>query len=110
MTLNITVISSKLIAQSSDMRLTNPATGAVVDEASPKQIDVSYFGWRAVIGYSGPALLEGRATNVWLAELLADLPKDNEPRLPDVVEMIRANGSSALSKVMYKRFSLVMVA
>lgn len=110
MTLNVTVITQALIAQSSDLRLTNPDTGAIVDDASPKQVAVSYFGWRAVIGYSGPAVLNRLATHVWLAELLADLPKDPEPKLSDVVEMIRTHGSSALSNVRYRRFSLVIVA
>lgn len=110
MTLNVSVVSKHLLAQSSDMRLTDPRTGATVLDASPKQVPVRYFGWQGVIGYSGPAELDGKPTHVWLTELIAGLPQDREPTLQEVVELIRANGSRALAKVTYRRFSLVALA
>src|SRR5205823_7469648 len=98
MTLNMSIVSKHFIAQSSDLRLTDPKTGKIVEDASPKQVGAVYFDWRAVIGYSGPARLDGQPTHTWIADLISGIPKDDEPRLTDLVELIRAKGSQALLK------------
>ena len=47
MTLNISLISRHVMAQSSDLRLTNPQTGALVEVISP-EVDILNFAWRAI--------------------------------------------------------------
>jgi hypothetical protein len=69
MTLNISLLSRNVMAQSSDLRLTDPRSGALVEDASPKQVDITYFTWRAIIGYTGVAQLGGKNTHKWLVDL-----------------------------------------
>ncbi len=112
MTLNISLLSRYVMAQSSDLRLTNPQTGALVEDISPKQVEITYFTWRAVIGYSGVAELEGHRTHKWLADLLAHPMGEKEPQLADIVELIRQEASKALAKVRrdYCRHTFVILA
>lgn len=45
----------------------------IEDDASPKQVSASVQGWRALIGYTGLAELEGKRTHEWLSELLTQI-------------------------------------
>lgn len=112
MTLNISLLSRNVMAQSSDLQLTNPDTGALVEDASPKQVDITYFAWRAVIGYSGVAKLGGQDTHKWLVDLLAYPMGGKEPQMADVVELIRQKASRALATVPLKnrRHTFVILA
>jgi len=112
MTLNISLLSRSVMAQSSDLRLTDPGTGALVEDASPKQVDITYFTWRAVIGYSGVAQLGGHRTHKWLIDLLAHPVGGKEPQLTDVVELIRQKASRALATIPpdYRRHTFVILA
>ena len=49
MTLNISLISRHVMAQSSEIRLTNPQTGALVEVISP-EVDILNFAWRTMRG------------------------------------------------------------
>lgn len=100
------------MAQSSDLRLTDPRTGALVEDTSPKQIKIEYFTWRAIIGYSGVAQLEGHRTHKWLTDLLEHPMGEKEPQLTDVVELIQQKASKALAKVphAYRRHTFVILA
>lgn len=112
MTLNISLLSRNVMAQSSDLQLTDPDTGALVEDASPKQVDITYFAWRAVIGYSGVAKLGGNDTHKWLVDLLAYPMGGKEPQLADVVELIRQKASRALATVSpnHRRHTFVILA
>jgi hypothetical protein len=102
MTLNISLISRYIMAQSSDLRLTDPQMGKPAANPSPKQIEIVYFSWRAIIGYSGVANLENCDTHQWLVDLLKHPLGAPEPRLADVVELIRQRASKALTNVPHK--------
>src|SRR5712692_5896240 len=97
MTLNISLLSRYVMAQSSDLRLTDPHTGALVEDASPKQVQIGYFTWQAVIGYSGVAQVGGYRTHKWLADLLAHPTQGKESQLGGGVQLIRQKASKALA-------------
>ena len=112
MTLNISLLSRYVMAQSSDLRLTDPHIGALVEDASPKQVQIGYLTWQAVIGYSGVAQLGGYRTHKWLVDLIAHPTQEKVPQLADVVELIRQKASKALATVPLKnrRHTFVILA
>jgi hypothetical protein len=64
MTLNISLIFWHVMAQSSDLRLTNPQTGALVEVISP-EVDILNFAWRAIRGLFTQPLTPDKHTAVW---------------------------------------------
>jgi hypothetical protein len=71
MTLKITVASRHANYQSTDFQLPDGATGEIIDNSSPKQIEISYWDWRGVIAYTGIGRFRQqgstKVTRDWLA-------------------------------------------
>jgi hypothetical protein len=67
MTLVISLLTEDFVAQVSDLRLINVATGQPVGEPAAKTI--SWCGY-INLAYSGPGVLEGRRTDQWIASVL----------------------------------------
>lgn len=93
MTLNITLVSRHVALQCSDLRITTVA-GRVVNDSSAKQVQVSFWDWSGLVGYTGPASLGGLPTHEWIARIL--VPGENLS-FEDFAERLRTSATRELS-------------
>ncbi|MEU3855082.1 hypothetical protein [Streptomyces sp. NPDC029554] len=95
MTLNITVASRWLMAQSSDFRLTGP--GGTASETSQKQVVLQYMRWSGLVCYTGVAGFDTHNTAAWLGEALTHGPGHRTPQ--EVADRLVEGGSDWLRAV-----------
>jgi len=69
MTLILSCLTHEYAIQVSDKRISNRADGSVVDDARNKGVQ---FCNQMVFGYSGPATIGTKQTDVWLTETLSE--------------------------------------
>jgi hypothetical protein len=98
MTLNITLVSPSGIHQSADFQISRTdkdAKGNWVElqPNSTKIVPLRYQKWFGFVTYCGIGLWNGKRTDQYLTEWLADLAESN-PNFRDVVEKIRVRGSN----------------
>lgn len=98
MTLNVTVVSTFGIHQSADFRIskTEKDTNGNWIELQPnssKIVPLRYQKWFGFMSYCGIGLWNGKRTDEYAVEWLADLAPTN-PSFRDVVDKIRLSGSN----------------
>ncbi|MEV8628586.1 hypothetical protein [Streptomyces sp. NPDC051079] len=96
MTLNITIASRWLMAQSSDFRLTSSVDG-VVSETSQKQVVLQYAGWSGLVCYTGVARFGNHDTAAWLTDVLTHDVGQRSPE--EIVKKLVSRGSDWLRQV-----------
>lgn len=97
MTLNITLASRWLMAQSSDFRLTHDGATKPDPETAQKQVVLQYPGWSGLLCYTGIATYHSHDTARWLTQVL--IHKEG-PRSPEqIAEHIAAEGNTWLKKI-----------
>jgi probable HAF family extracellular repeat protein len=102
MTLNITVISQYDIHQSADFRISRTEKGTddkwvELQPNSSKIVHLQYQKWFGFLTYCGIGLWNGKRTDEYAVEWLADLATD--PAFRDVVERIRERGSKWIGEI-----------
>jgi len=95
MTLNITLASSWLMLQSSDMRLTR--NDLPVSEVAQKLVVLHYKNWSGLLCYSGIAKLTDHDTEQWLSHILTHAPE--ERTVKDVLNLLVQQGNQWIAKV-----------
>jgi probable HAF family extracellular repeat protein len=103
MTLNITVISQSGIHQSADFRISRTEKGAdgnwvELQPNSSKIVSLLYQKWFGFMTYCGIGLWNGKRTDEYAVDWLADLAT-TEPAFRDVVERIRVRGSKWVAEI-----------
>lgn len=98
MTLNITVVSPSGIHQSADFRISRTEKDAIgnwveLQPNSSKIVPLQYQKWFGFVTYCGIGLWNGKRTDQYAVEWLADLAPAS-PTFRDVVERIRVRGSN----------------
>jgi uncharacterized membrane protein len=86
MTLNITVLSSELIYQSADFRL----TGQPESESSPKIVTLSYSSFIGFVTYAGIGSYGHKDVSALIADWLAG---KHEMSMPDVANLLQSRGT-----------------
>ncbi|TQM46133.1 hypothetical protein FB388_3539 [Pseudonocardia cypriaca] len=99
MTLNITVVSSWLIGQTSDFKLfRSNGNRRDYDDSSQKQVVIKYPSWAGLLCYTGVAEHDSHKTAEWLIEMLTH--DDGRHRTPNgITKILAKEGSSWLRSV-----------
>src|SRR5229473_6849617 len=107
MTLNITLASRWLLAQSSDFRLTRGGTS--LTDAAQKQIVLHYPDWSGLLCYTGVASFGTHDTARWLTDIVSHPPDDRSP--DDLVRLLVAEGNKWLPQVpaAYRRHTFTLL-
>jgi hypothetical protein len=101
MTLIISLLTPTYVAQVSDLRLTERPAGTPLTEPAAKA--VSWCG-HTNFGYTGPAVLDGKRTDQWIAEILVNYRKVQEG-----LAELRARASVAASRLPAENRHLAIV-
>jgi hypothetical protein len=97
LTLVLTLLTPRFVAQVSDMKLTdvsNPVAPRTIEERAAKAV---VWCNSIVFAYTGPAVLEGKRTDAWLTEVLQpassldEAIKTVQSRADTAVELLPAN-------------------
>src|SRR5262249_17221605 len=95
MTFTLTLINRHGIWQSSDLRLTDPRSGASVDEYSCKHVALRCADGSALLTYAGLGRVHGVHLSDWLREFL----RGENRSLDQTVQLIRQRASEDLGRV-----------
>ncbi len=103
MTLNITVVSPAGIHQSADFQISKIARDVdgnwiEYQPNSSKIVSVQLQKWSGFLTYCGIGSWNGKRTDEYAAEWLAELPKSGTT-FPDVVEKIRKRGTAWIKSI-----------
>ena len=90
MTLNITILTPKIIYQSADYALFDERAGQPVLMPSTKAVVLSNFDWTGFITYTGIGRVGNKHTSEYVQEWVRDLDR---PSFEEVVELIRNRAS-----------------
>ena len=90
MTLHLTLLTPYYVCQVSDRLVTRTATQAAFDRSSNKNLIYRARDATVVLGYSGPAFLEGLPTDRWIAEKLRGEDLTDPPGMKGAIMMGRA--------------------
>lgn len=101
MTLNLTLAAPWGIHQSSDFRLVDGTSGALVQDVSPKLITLQYLSWTAAISYCGVGGVGATETYVELGKWLTH--PSGSRTLNEVLAIIKTEGEEWL-RVMPRRY------
>ena len=105
MTLNITVLTSDMIYQSADYRLS--VDGKRLDIYSTKTITLDYFNWTGFVTYTGIGRVGTKDTAVYVTEWLTG---EHKASFADVVELIRGKATQWMSEVIHRSRHTFIVA
>ncbi len=83
MTVNITLLTKDAIYQAADLRLTDPASGAIVTESSTKIVNIVYFDWSGFVTYTGVGQWRDKDTGQWVCDWLRGLEKATPGEIAD---------------------------
>jgi probable HAF family extracellular repeat protein len=103
MTLNITIVSQSGIHQSADFRISKTEKGAdgkwiELQPNSSKIISLRYQTWSGFLTYCGMGLWNGKRTDEYATEWLADLSSSGTT-FQDAIEKIRERGSGWITSI-----------
>ena len=93
MTLNQTIINQWGVWQCSDHRVTNPATGEIVDDYSVKQIILQCTDGTALLAYAGA----GKVSSVDLSDWIRETIRGESYTLDQTLILIRENATRDLA-------------
>jgi hypothetical protein len=96
MTLNITILTSKVIFQAADFRLSDAATGKPEHLPSTKADALQYQGWSGFLTYTGIGRVGPRHTSDFVSEWFRNR---HELLFDQAVEVLREHGSAWLTRV-----------
>ena len=96
MTLNITVLTRPVVYQSADFRLTDPSSGKLDTDRSPKMISLRYPGWHGFVTYTGLGRTWRRPMSTSVVQWLSG---DRDLTMTAVAERLAARGSALLRQV-----------
>lgn len=100
MTLNLTIVSPHGVWQSSDCRLTDIRTGALVEERSVKHLHLRCPDGTAMIAYAGVGRVNGVEISDWLRELV----RGETRGLDDTLILIRESATRDLGPYVERRY------
>jgi probable HAF family extracellular repeat protein len=103
MTLNITIVSPAGIHQSADFQISKTEKGAdgrwiELQPNSSKIVSLRYEKWSGFLTYCGMGLWNGKRTDEYASDWLAELPKSGAT-FQEVVEKIRERGSAWIASI-----------
>ena len=99
MTLNITLLTRRVIYQSADLRLTDPDTNQLITDRSTKVVDLlGYPDWHGFVTYTGVGrwLRNGRDTSQWVVDWLQGT---HDARLNDIIDVLVTEGTKWLAAI-----------
>lgn len=96
MTLNINIITPRLIVQSSDFRITRFDTQTLITDESSKYLSLTYSNWRGLITYTGVGLWDGKETSKLVEEWVTPL---GNASFEDFVETVRSASEAWLAAI-----------
>lgn len=99
MTLNITLVTSSRIYQSSDFKLTIPATGEVVSLASTKLVQLQYPTFDGFLTYTGVGRWPRKDSLDTSARVVEWLSGASDLSLEQLVDKVREEGQRFLNRV-----------
>jgi uncharacterized membrane protein len=92
MTLNITALTTELIYQSADFRLSEPTNS----DSSPKIVTLSYPSFIGFVTYSGIGSYDNEDVSAWIAEWLTDKPI---PSMVDMANLLQSKGTRIVANI-----------
>jgi len=96
MTLNVTILSPKIIYQSADYALFNETSNRPISTPSTKVVSINEMSWTGFITYTGIGREGTRDTSriikTWLKEL-------KEPNIEDIVELLKTKATKWINRI-----------